>query len=419
MPLTLLTMTAPTLPLAQTNAEAVFYLTLLFIFLTAIITAVATKWARDTCLKFFRGYHVTLERNRGQTMWGRLKVFSAGIEVMYDHPYVDPRGRQKSSHMIYQQELEPQVLSVIRYHENLSDTDKANRVAQVHRTFNPRYFRRLWRTFRNFVNTLRDAFNAAIGAAVSQFQRANPASAVLSTQAGAVTNIGQTLLGRFANAYEPLLEQYIGHPVILEVMDPINPNNSVQEYPGYLADYTQQFIAVFNVDHTVAEQITVSLPDVERGDPLPPLPNPPPPGAPAPVLPTPVKEEHGVAVRLDGVRMKIQNTRGNVLAVRRLEKAGSEPLELKMVLPPMATLNLPARDARGATLLLDVLDCVDIVAPRKYATIRHAGMMLERKGITDQFQLQRLPLVSRLFVDQAETDGNGRTGGSTSRSNGR
>ena len=35
----------------------------------------------------------------------------------------------------------------------------------------------------------------------------------------------KTLLGRFANAYEPLLEQYVGRPVILDVADPINPNN--------------------------------------------------------------------------------------------------------------------------------------------------------------------------------------------------
>ena len=406
-------LTPSPLPLAQANASTIFYITILFIFLTAIITAVATKWARDKCLKLFRGYHVTLERNRGQTMWGRLKVFSAGIEIMYEHPYIDPRGRQKTSHMMYQAELEPQVLSLVRYHEDLSDEEKARRSTQVHQTFNPGFFRRMWRSFRNFINTLRDAFNAAIGAAVTQFQRANPASAVLSSQAGAVTNIGQTLLGRFANAYEPLLEQYIGMPVILEVADPINPNNLVQEYPGYLADYTQQFIAVLNVDHKSAERITVDLPDVERGEVLPPLPNPPPPGAPAPVLPPPVKEEKGVAIRLDGLRMKITNTRGDVIAVRRLEKPGTEPLDLRMVLPPMATLNLPARDARGATLVCDVLDSVDVVAPRKYATVRHAGVMLDRRGITDQFQLQRLPLVSRLFADQAETDGNGRANGTS------
>ena len=69
-----------------------------------------------------------------------------------------------------------------------------------------------------------------------------------------MTQIGQTLLGKFAaNAYEPLLEQYIGQPVILDVVDPINPNNATVQYAGYLADYTRQFIAVFNVDHATEE----------------------------------------------------------------------------------------------------------------------------------------------------------------------
>jgi len=70
------------------NAATIFYVTLLFIFLTAVITTVVTKWAKDKCLKFFHGYHVTLERLRGQTSWGVLKVFSSGVEIGYDHPYV-------------------------------------------------------------------------------------------------------------------------------------------------------------------------------------------------------------------------------------------------------------------------------------------------------------------------------------------
>ena len=91
-----------------------------------------------------------------------------------------------------------------------------------------------------------------------------------------------------------------GQPVILEVADPLNPNNAVQEYTGYLADYTQQFIAVFNVEHSEAETITVALPDVEKGDVMPPLPPPPPPGAPAPMLPIALARENGVEIRIDG-----------------------------------------------------------------------------------------------------------------------
>jgi len=186
---------------------------------------------------------------------------------------------------------------------------------------------------------------------VAQYQRVNPASTVFSTQAGAVTNIGQTLLGKFANAYEPLLEQYIGQPVILEVADPINPNNESREYAGYLADYTQQYIAVFNVEHDMGEEIVLALPNVEAGDLLPPLPPPPPPGAPAIVLPPPVTHSGGIVVRLDGPRMKIQNLSAEPVLVRRLEREGFEPIQFGMLIPPNGTLDLPARDARGGKLI--------------------------------------------------------------------
>ena len=383
----------PPSPPSGPSAAAIFYITLLFIFLTAIVTTVATKWARDKCLRFFHHYHVTLERVRGQTSWGRLKVFSSGIEIVYDHPYVDHRGRKKTSYMIYQQELEQQMLSLLRYHDELDEADRTARVKQVRGTFNPGPLRRFARTVRNFVNTLRDAFNAAIGTVVGQYQKLNPANAILATQGQQVTAISQTLLGRFANAYEPLLEQYVGRQVILEVADPVNPNNATVQYAGYLAEYTQAFIAVFNVEHKTAGEVALELPDAEWGDPLPPLPGPPPPGAPAPQLPPALKIEHELAVRLDGARVKVMNARHDPVVVRRLERAGFEPLELGMVIPPNGTLDLPARDARGGTLRVEVVRCLDVVAPRKFATVRHAGELHERRGLADELHLDRLPLV--------------------------
>jgi hypothetical protein len=264
-------------------------------------------------------------------------------------------------------------------------------------TFNPGYLRRMWRGVRNFVNTLRDAFGAAIGAAANQYQRVSPASA-LASQTSQVTNIGQTLLGKFANAYEPLLEQYIGLPVILDVADPINPNNATTEYTGYLADYTQQFIAIFNVEHTTAQEVVVTLPDVESGDSLPPLPPPPPPGAPPPVLPAPIKIEHDLAIRIDGLRMKIQNTRHEPVIVRRMEREGFEPILFGMVIPSHGVLDLPARDARNGRLFLEIVRCLDVVAPRKFATVRHAGELVARPGILEDFHLDQLPLVPAKLV---------------------
>ena len=401
---------APTpAPSTGPSAATVFYVTLLFIFLTAIVTTVVTKWARDKCVTLFHGFHVTLERTRGQTIWGQIKVFATGVEVTYDLPFVDARGRKKTSYMLYGPDFEQQLLGLFRYQHELTDAQKKRRAEQIRSTFNPGPLKRMWRSVRNFVNTLRDAFNAAIGAVVSQYQRANPTSAVLATQGTQVTQIGQTLLGKFAgNAYEPLLEQYIGQPVIVDVVDPINPNNAIVEYTGYLVDYTAQFLAVFNVEHSVGETVTLALPDVEQGPPLPPLPNPPPPGVPLPPLPPPERTEHELQVRVDGLRLKVQNTRHEPVVVRRLERDGYEPVEFGNVIPPMATFDLPARDARGGRLIVEVVRMLDLVAPRKFATIRHGGELVERRGFVDELHLRQLPLVPKVFGKLRNGSGGGK-----------
>ncbi|HEY1629572.1 MAG TPA: hypothetical protein VGF52_06915, partial [Tepidisphaeraceae bacterium] len=316
------------------SASTIFFVTLLFVFVTAIITTFVTKWSKDKCLKFFHGYHVTVERSRGHTIWGNLKVFSAGVELVFDHSYVDYRGQKKSSFLIYQQELDQMLLTILRFHDELQPHFQERRRRHVHRTFNPGPLRRLWRDIRNVINMLRDAFNAAIGAAVGQYQRLNPANAILSTQASSVTQFGQTLIGKFTgNAFEPLLEQYIGQPVILEVADPIDPNNQTVQYTGYLADYTQNFIALFNVEHKRGKELSVNLPDQESGEKLAPLPKPPDPGAPPNVLSPPALVEHEIEVRLDGHRMLVHNTRDEPVVVHRLERVGFEPLKFGMIIP--------------------------------------------------------------------------------------
>jgi len=388
---------AQSVPGVTADASTIFYFTLLFIFVTAILTAVITKWARDKCLKTFHTYHVTVERTRGQTIWGRLKVFPNGLEIVYDYPFVDFRGRKKTSALMYQQDIDAQLLCVLRYHDELDERSRAARLKQVERTFNPNAMRRLWRGVRNFVNTLRDAFSAAIGAVVGQYQRMNPTSALMASQGQQVTQIGQTLLGRLANAFEPMLEQYMGQPVILDVADPINPNNQTTEYVGYLADYTQQYIALFNVNHLTEEWIELQLPDVEKGATLPPLPPPPPAGAPAPVLSEPVSSAHELAVRVDGYRFKILNLRHEPVAVRRLERPGFEPLEIGMTLPPRGTLDLPARDARNGKLICEIVRCCDVIAPRRLATVRHAGEQVERRSLVDDLGIDQLPLVPKFL----------------------
>jgi hypothetical protein len=151
------------------------------------------------------------------------------------------------------------------------------------------------------------------------------------------------------------------------------------------------------VEHSSGEMVTLTLPDVEQGPPLPPLPMPPPPGVPLPPLPPPEKVEHELAVRVDGLRLKVQNTRHDPVIVQRLERDGYEPVEFGNVIPPMATFDLPARDARGGRLIVELVRMLDVVCPRKFASIRHGGELVERRGIVDELYLRQLPLVPKVL----------------------
>jgi len=79
----------------------------------------------------------SLERSRGLITWGKLRVFSSGIEVVYDHPFVDSRGRKKTSYLIYQQEVEQQALSILRYHDELTPDAQTRLLDNVWPTLKP------------------------------------------------------------------------------------------------------------------------------------------------------------------------------------------------------------------------------------------------------------------------------------------
>ena len=116
---------------------------------------------------------------RGQTIWGRLKVFSSGIEIVYDHPYVDHRGRKKTSFMIYGPELDGQMLSMLRYHDELPEAAREKRLRQVHRTFNPGPFKRVWRRGAELRQHAARRVQRGNWPVVGQYQKLNPPARAL------------------------------------------------------------------------------------------------------------------------------------------------------------------------------------------------------------------------------------------------
>lgn len=313
-------------------------LTVLLIFVTAIIAALAGAWQRDKCLKLMDDYHVTYLTTAGTPAWGDLVVYSRGIELRFDAPYRTRLGTTKSSSLIYEEEL-AQCLAICRISSALAEHERSNRARQVTRTFNPGLFRRTLRLIRNLVNTLRDAFGKSLSAILGQVSKAKP---TLAGGKGEIEALGKTLVGSAANAYEPMLEKHIGRPVILRLEHPGPEKHPPIELPGYLVDYTDKYLAVFSVEHTAGEPFDLEITGpVQR------------PGLN--VSPTP-----------DGIA--IDATGPEALVVRRATVGGRE-YTLDVVLLPGCRMSLTCDVNQPVGLKVERTLELDVVCPRSIAKV--------------------------------------------------
>jgi len=224
--------------------ENPFAIGLTLLFLAAVVGAFVAARKRDRCLKRFRNFPVTIEEQSGRTIWGRLKVFSKGLELEFERSAgaegAAPGGPAKNSFLLYESEV-ARILAIRRFADGLPGRDAARRRRQAERLADPTLASRIGRWMRNIVNTFRDAIVQALGMSVQQAAKARP-SPVLATGGGQIAGIGATIVGATANAYEPMLEQYIGKPVILELVNPADAEKRVVEYHGYLGEYSTQFV---------------------------------------------------------------------------------------------------------------------------------------------------------------------------------
>ncbi|MEM6553735.1 MAG: hypothetical protein AAF750_16575 [Planctomycetota bacterium] len=240
-------------------------LTILFIFLVAVIGLLLKARRKDKCLKLFNGDHATLLGRDGACTWGDARVYSQGLELTFDRPHETRLGLTKASALVYPAVLEGSY-ALCRVEAGLSAEECARRRRQVRRSFRPGLIRRTLRTLRNLLNTLRDAFSQAMNAIIGALAKSRPGDSVLAKEQTGVTSIGQTLLGAAGNAYEPMLEAHIGRPVVLEMQREADAAKPVYEIEGYLVDYTEKWVAVFNVEHDEAEAFTLDVSeDTEQG----------------------------------------------------------------------------------------------------------------------------------------------------------
>jgi hypothetical protein len=234
----------------------VFLLSLLFIFLSAFVGTFVKRRSRDRCLADFRDFHVTVELKGGRQIWGRLAVYPDSLEVVYAQPHRSDEGYTQTSYVILQGGL-PDIQAVYRVHSELTPTRQAQRLAEIRRTYHPNPVRRARRSTRNFFNTFRDAFNQAFSLALTQAKKTSH-SVVFQAEDAQLQQIGTSLLGVAANAYEPILERYIGCKVVAEAQR----GDAWQAYAGILKDYTAAWLEL--LDCELSQQHAFALRDPAR-----------------------------------------------------------------------------------------------------------------------------------------------------------
>ena len=237
--------------------DEIFAATVVLIFALSLAAAVVRRLAKDKCLKLMHDHHVTYLPGAGPIIWGDMYVHSQGFEITFDSPFTNSRELAKTGSLVYEDEV-PNALAICRTIHGLTAEELRDRERQIVRSIHPGPVRRLRRGVGNALNVLRDAIVNALGLVIGRFTGGGLGAAA-KTQSGQITEFGGTLLGMVANAYEPLLERHIGKPMILEVQYPKGSPYPSGEFPGYLVEYNETFIALISPDQVSEEQIEAEV----------------------------------------------------------------------------------------------------------------------------------------------------------------
>ncbi len=234
-----------------------FAITIIFIVLATIVAAFIRRRSRDKCLKDFLHDLITLEEITGKIIRGKLRVENTGLEFIYPTNLKDENGHDETSFILYKYEYS-NIRALIRYHDELNKGAKKEREKELKRTYHPRALRKLKRKIQNVFKTVKDSVMEVMNLLISQAKKTTPAGAVLTSQDKHVSQIQKELMGSVGTSFEPLLERYIGHRVLLELIK----GEEIFKYSGVLKDYTAEFIEIMDIDYTITKDRPVRKADL-------------------------------------------------------------------------------------------------------------------------------------------------------------
>lgn len=217
------------------------------LFLSAIVSAVIRRNSKDPCLKAFNDDGVVIQMKDGGMLWGTLRVYPDCLELVYHQSHPAGEGRFKKSYVLYNKKV-AEIDRIYRPAPEEGSEDRTVWEKELWRLRNPGLMRRLGRFWRTIFSVLQDAFNQALGLIVGMAKRSSKGMQQVAQSDKHATEVGQTLLKVLPNAYEPVLERYIGHGVVVEHVC----GSEILETQGVLQDYSQEYLILRGVKEGVA-----------------------------------------------------------------------------------------------------------------------------------------------------------------------
>lgn len=226
-----------------------FTITILFIVVSTLVAAFVKRIKRDKCLYDFYKDKVTLESISDDVLAkGILDVENSALEFTYPVPMIDENGLLLSSYVLYKYEYS-KIQALIRFHDELSEEGKKDREKDIEKTYHPSFGKKLLRQLANILRTIKDTLAEVVNLFISNIQKKGKAGTILKSHSKYVSQIKNELIESVGTEYEPVMEHYIGHWVVFEMIK----SKGKQKYAGILKDYTQDYIELLDVDYKTIE----------------------------------------------------------------------------------------------------------------------------------------------------------------------
>jgi hypothetical protein len=302
----------------------------------------------DPCLESFNDYMVTLERADGKVIWGELELESTGFELSY-RDSVQDSNHIESSYVLYGSEFS-EIQALYRYVDELEPEERERRQRDLDKYFHPGLLVRLSRTLQHFFSLAGESLTEVLGMVMGRLRK--PAGRYI----GEVSDdhfmrFSNAVVGSVGSTFDPLLERFVGHKIVVEVVE----DGEAHEHVAVFKNYSADFFELLDVQYPQARSLSLNVQEQTLRD--------------------------SVTIVREKSTLRVTNHTVHPVLLVSLHLGANEEAEeemLNVVVDGGETIELhPEEFSEDASLMLRVVRELDMVVPRARCIIRHRAERYE------------------------------------------